>query len=108
MAAALPRWLVVPDNWQVLVCVTYACGVAPGCIMAYLRHCHSMLDPPMLQNIVEHVKRLQLPKLVNMDKPPNGREALSELELRHGHQCKWPCCHEQYYICTNCATQLAH
>jgi hypothetical protein len=41
-------------------------------------------------------------------KPPYGGQALPELELHHGYQCEWPGCREQYHICTNCATQLAH
>jgi hypothetical protein len=62
----------------------------------------------MRQNIVEHVKCLQLPRSADVNKPPDGGQALLVLELHHSYQYKWPGCHERYHICTNRATQLAH
>jgi hypothetical protein len=81
--------------------------VAPGCIKAHQCEYHGEQDLPTRQNIVEHVKRLQLPHPADVGKPPDRGQALPELELHHGYQCKWPGCREQYHICNNRATQLA-
>ncbi len=108
MATALPCWLKLLDKWRVLVCMPHARGVTPGCVKVHLRVCHGKLDLPTSQNSVEHVKHLQLSHPADVGKPPDGGQALPELELHHGYQCKWPGCREQYHICTNRATQLAH
>jgi hypothetical protein len=82
--------------------------VTPSCLKAHLRECHSELDLPTRKDIVEHVRSLQLPALAEIQKSPDGGQALPYLKLHHGDQCKWPGCCEQYHICTNSATQLAH
>jgi hypothetical protein len=108
MPAALPTWLKLLDDWRVLVCMPNRRGVAPSQVNTHLSECQGKLGHSLRKEIVELVKRLQLPEPADVGKPPDGGQALPELELHHGFHCKWPGYSQQYYICTNHAMQVTH
>ncbi len=88
MPAALSTWLKLLDDWRVLVCVPHGRGGASSKVNAHLRECHGKLERPLRKKIVEQVRHLQLPEPADVGKSSNGGQALPELELHHGLQCK--------------------
>jgi hypothetical protein len=106
---ALPAWLVLLDEWRVLVCTTCGHGVVPRGISWHLRQDkHRHLDRDVRASITRAVKQLKLPEPRQVRQPANGGAAIPELPTQAGYVCTWPACSEQHRATTSSKTAKAH